>query len=313
MNRNHLALFQAVAAAGSISGGAAAARVSQPAVSRQIAELEDELGVRLLDRLPRGCQLTEAGTILSEHARRWLGVEADAARAIGEYRGLQRGHLTIGASLTVAGYLLPGLLAEFHRRHPQIELKVEVANTQHVQQALLDGTIELGLTEGAAESEELESAVFYQDELVVIAPPGHALLGRSPVTARELVREPLVMREEGSGTRAVVERAFRRRGLKPRPIVALASPEAIKNAVAAGMGLAVVSRLSVALELKAGSLALVPLKDFVIPRPLHRQVLRGRSRSPALVQFVAVLGTLGAPQASVAPAGRRRRSTEHAS
>lgn len=107
MNRNHLALFQAVAQAGSISAGAAAVRVSQPAVSRQIAELEAELGVRLLDRLPRGCRLTEVGQILAEHAGRWRTVERDAARAIEEYRGLKRGRLTIGASLTIGGYLLP--------------------------------------------------------------------------------------------------------------------------------------------------------------------------------------------------------------
>jgi DNA-binding transcriptional LysR family regulator len=294
MNRNHLALFQAVAASGSISGGAASARVSQPAVSRQIAELENELGVRLLDRLPRGCRLTEAGEILSGHARRWLAVEADAARAIEEYRGLKRGRLAVGASLTIAGYLLPGVLAEFHRRCPDIELKVEVANTQKVQQALVEGLIEVGLTEGPAEAAELESGVFFEDELVVIAPPGHPLLAKGPVMARELALEALLLREEGSGTRAVVEQAFRKKGLKPKPLVALASPEAIKNGVAAGMGLAIVSRLIVAHELEAGALEIVPVKDLVMPRPLHRQWVRGRSRSPALGRFLEVLETLRA-------------------
>ena len=133
MNRNHLALFHAVAQAGGISRGAAAAHVSQPAVSKQIAELEDALGVRLLDRLPRGCRLTGAGKILADYAHRWRSLENDAARAIEEYRGLKRGRLAIGASLTIGGYLLPGALAEFHRRFPEIELQVETANTQHIQ------------------------------------------------------------------------------------------------------------------------------------------------------------------------------------
>ncbi len=315
MNRNHLALFQAVAAAGSMSGGAAAARVSQPAVSRQIADLEQELGVRLLDRLPRGCRLTEAGIILSEHARRWLGVEADAVRAIGEYRGLQRGRLAIGASQTVGGYLLPGMLAEFHRRFPAIELRVEVANTARVRRALEEGAIELGLTEGDAGAGDLESQVFYADELVVIAPPGHRLLGRGPVAARDLAREPLLLREEGSGTRAVVELAFRRRGLRPEPFLSLASPEAIKQAVAAGMGLAVVSRLTVALELRAGLVAVVPVRDFALPRPLHRQWVRGRSPSPALGKFLEVMTAVPPPQtAGASPAApRRARSSEQAS
>jgi len=289
MNRNHLALFHAVAQAGSISRGAAAAHISQPAVSKQIAELEDALGVRLLERLPRGCQLTGAGKILADHAARWRSVENDAARAIEEYRGLKRGRLALGASLTIGGYLLPAVVAEFHRQFPEIELHLEIANTEHIQQSLLAGTIELGLTEGPLDSEELESKEFFQDELVAIAPAGHPLLKKGRVTVREICREPFILREEGSGTRAVVERALRRHGLKVKPLLSLASPEAIKNLVAAGAGIAIVSRLIVALELQAGSLDIIPLKDLTLQRPLHLQRLRGRSQSPALAKFVDVL------------------------
>jgi DNA-binding transcriptional LysR family regulator len=289
MNRNHLALFQAVAQAGGISRGAALARVSQPAVSKQIAELEDALGVRLLERLPRGCRLTEAGRILSAYAQRWRSVERDAERAIAEYRGLKRGRLALGASLSIGGYLLPQVVAEFHRRFPEIELQLEIANTEHIQQALLAGTIELGLTEGLLAAEELETEVFFHDELMAIAPAGHGLLKRRRVTVRELCREPLILREEGSGTRAVVERALRRKGLKVAPFLTLASPEAIKNAVAAGLGVAIVSRLIIELELRTGVLGIVRLADLKIERPLHLQRVRGRSESPALAQFIKVL------------------------
>jgi DNA-binding transcriptional LysR family regulator len=300
MNRNHLALFQAVAHAGSISGGAAAVRVSQPAVSRQIAELENELGVRLLDRLPRGCRLTEAGSILADYASRWQSLEKEAARAIEEYRGLKRGRLTVGASLTIGGYLLPGMLAEFHRRFPEIELQVEIGNTERINKALLAGTIELGLTEGPLEAEELESTVFFQDELVPIAPPDHPLLKKGGVTAREICREPILLREEGSGTRAVVERALRRRGITVQPLLSLASPEAIKNAVAEGMGVAIVSRLIVSLEVQAGSLGIIPVKDLSILRPLHLQRVRGRSLSPALAKFLEVVEKRNLPRARLA-------------
>jgi DNA-binding transcriptional LysR family regulator len=289
MNRNHLALFHAVAQAGSISRGAARARVSQPAVSKQIAELEAALGLRLLERLPRGCRLTEAGRMLEDYAQRWTSLENDAARAIEEYRGLKRGRLAIGASQTIGGYLLPGMIAEFHRRFPEIELQLEIGNTEHVQRLLLAGAVELGLTEGTLESEELESTVFFKDELVAIAPAGHPLLKKKSVTVRELCREPFILREEGSGTRAVMERALRRQGLKIKPLLSLVSPEAIKNLVTAGMGLSIVSRLIVALELQTGSLGIIPLKDLTIPRPLHWQRVRGRSQSPALAKFQAVL------------------------
>jgi DNA-binding transcriptional LysR family regulator len=296
MNRNHLALFHAVAKAGSISRGAVAIRVSQPAVSKQIGELENALGVRLLDRLPRGCELTEAGRILADYAHRWCSLEQDAKRAIEEYRGLKRGRLTVGASLTIGGYLLPGALAEFHRRYPDIELKIEIANTESIRRSLLDGVFELGLTEGPIESGELDSAVFFQDELVVIAPVGHALLKKkTAATVREICREPFLLREEGSGTRAVVEQALRRKGLTVKPLMSLASPEAIKNAVAAGLGIAVVSRLIIEQELRAGSLGVIPLKDLTIRRPLYRQCLCNRTPSPALLKFSEVLRTVKLP------------------
>lgn len=293
MNRNHLALFHAVAQAGSISAGAAAVRVSQPAVSKQIAELEASLGVQLLERLPRGCRLTEAGTILADHARRWQAIEADAARAIEEYRGLKRGRLSLGASQTIGGYLLPPVLAEFHRRHPEIELQVRTANTRQIEAALLDGAIEFGFTEGATGAPELEAEVFFEDELVAIAPAGHPLLRRAPLAARDLCREPLIMREAGSGTREVFEQALARKQLRFTPLLELASPEAIKSAVACGMGLAIVSRLIVSQELQTKTLGLVPLKDLSLRRPLRRQWVRGRTPSPAAARFLALLAASG--------------------
>lgn len=290
MNRNHLALFHAVARAGGISRAAAAVRISQPAISKQIAELEDALGVRLLERLPRGCRLTGAGTILANYAQRWLSLENDAARAIEEYRGLKRGRLAVGASMTIGGYLLPRAVADFHRRFPEIELHLEIANTEHIQQALVSGSIELGLTEGLIESDELKSTVFFQDELIAIAPAGHPLLKKKKVTVREICREPFILREEGSGTRAVLERALRGKGITLKPILSLTSPEAIKNLVTAGLGLAFISRLVVNLELKTGSLGIIPLADLTIRRPLHLQRIRGRGQSPALIKFLEVLG-----------------------
>lgn len=289
MNRNHLALFHAVARAGSISGGAAAARVSQPAVSKQIGELEQALGVKLLERLPRGCRLTEAGEILASYARRWQALEEDAALAIEEYRGLKRGRLNLGASLTIGGYLLPRVLAEFHQLYPGIELQLKIANTRHIQAALLDGSLELGLTEGITVVPELDSEIFFEDELVAIAPAGHPFLNRESVSAKELCRQPLIVREAGSGTRAVFDRALERKGVRYKPLLELASPEAIKNSVVCGMGIAIVSRLIVNLELQAGKIGLVRLKDLPLKRPLLRQWLQSRPPCPTALKFLELL------------------------
>lgn len=289
MNRNHLALFHAVAQAGGISRGAERLHVSQPAVSKQIKELEDALGIRLLERLPRGSRLTDGGKLLAQYVQRMAVVEEETARAIDEFRGLKRGRLAVGASMTIGAYLLPQVFGEFHRRHPDIELELEIANTETIQHHLMEGSFDIGLTEGLMDAEHLDSEVFHEDELVAIAPHGHPLLKHKRVTAREFCREPFILREAGSGTRAVVERALGKRDLKVKPVLSLANPEAIKRAVIAGLGVAIVSRLAIACELQIGSLAVVPLKDLVIHRPLHLQQLRSKSPSPAAIQFLKLL------------------------
>jgi len=291
MNRNHLALFHAVAQAGGISRGAERLRVSQPAVSKQMKELEAALGVRLLERLPRGSRLTDGGKLLAQYVQRMAVVEDETARAIEEFRGLKRGRLAVGASTTIAAYLLPQVFGEFHRRYPEIELQLEIANTETVQHQLVEGSIEVGLIEGLMEAEHLESEVFHEDELVAIAPRGHPLLKQKHVTTRELCHEPFILRKPGSGTRAVVEQALARRGLTLKPVLSLASPEAIKRAVIAGVGLAIVSRLAIACELQIGSLVVIPVKGLVIRRPLHLQKLQSKTPSPAMIQFLKLLHT----------------------
>ncbi len=294
MNRNHLALFNAVAETGGFSRGAEKLMISQPAVSLQVAELESALGVKLFDRLPRGVRLTQAGEVLFGYARRIAALEEEADRAIRELRGLERGRLTIGASLTVGSYVLPPVMGQFRKRHPGVELIMEIANTHEVQRRLGEGLLDVGLTEGFVRSDDLESTVFAQDELVAIAPPGHALLEKKKrVTAKEFCRQPLIFRERGSGTREVIEQALATRHLTPVPEMSLGSTEAIKAAVACGMGVAIVSALTIKTELKAGTLAVVAIADLSIRRDLHRLMLRGRSGSHAARAFLEVLESNG--------------------
>jgi DNA-binding transcriptional LysR family regulator len=306
MNRNHLALFLAVAEEGGFSRAAERLLISQPAVSLQVAELENALGLKLFDRLPRGVRLTEAGNVLLAYARRIAVVEAEADRAILELKGLSRGRLVVGASLTVGSYVLPPVFGEFHRRYPEVELSLEIVNTHEVQRRLVENSFDLGLMEGFLEAEELVSDVFHEDELVVIVPPGHALAKRRKVMAADVGGEPLILREVGSGTRAVVERALRAKGLAVKPVMSLGSTEAIKRAVVAGLGVAIVSSLAIGTELKAGELAVVPVGDLKIRRPLYRLELRGKERSPAAGRFLELL------EAGVGEAGRGKKAASRA-
>ena len=309
VNRNHLALFHAVARHGGISRASAALHISQPAISRQIGELERALGVRLLDRLPRGCRLTEAGTILAEYAGRWRLLESEAERALEEFRGMKRGRLAIGASMTIGAYLLPKVLTEFHRRVPGIELQIQIANTHSIRRALLDRSIELGLTEGLIQAEELSTELFFEDELVAIANENHRLLKLPSVSIKDIAREPFILREEGSGTREVVERALGQKGIQIKPLLSLASPEAIKNCVASGLGVAIVSRLLVEADIKSGNLAIIPIKNFSIRRPLHQQRLRDRAPSPALSGFLQVMAECKKRHFATSPAELASRPT----
>ena len=291
MNYNHLMIFLAVAEEGGISRGAERLYISQPAVSKQLGLLEASLGLTLLERTPKGTTLTEAGRVLAGYARRLSGLEREAETAMAEMRGIERGTLTLGASLTVGAYLMPPLLAGYARRYPHIGLSLQIANTETIQARLREGSLDMALTEGFADDSALSAEVFAHDDLVAVAPPGHPLLTEPSVTAARFAGEPLIVREPGSGTRAVVEQAFRERGLTLVPRLSLGSTEAIKGAVAAGAGLAMVSRLAVSLELETGRLALLPLSDLILRRPLHRLVRRGAPESRAAEAFRTLLTT----------------------
>ena len=302
MNLNHLAIFHVVALEKSVTLGAERLCISQPAVSKQLQELERAFGTPLFDRLPRGVRLTEAGELLEKYARRLFALETEAEGALAELRGLARGRLAVGASLTIGGYLLPDVLARFHQRYPGVALNVEIANTDEIQQRLLDGALDIGLTEGFVDHPELEVEIFHEDQMVVIVPAGHPLLNEPFVTAARLCREPFVVREEGSGTRAVVDRAFAEAREAPRPVMSLGSIEAIKRAVAAGVGVAMVSGLTVDLEVEAGRVAVLPISDLTVRRPLHRLYLRGKHKSRAVHAFALELGgVLARPDSDLPP------------
>ena len=293
MNLNHLFLFRAVAEAGSFSRAAKSVHISQPAISMQVAELEAQLDLILFRRLPRGVKLTAAGQLLFGYAQRLGALADEARRAMAEVKGLRRGRLSIGASTTIGVYLLPDLLGEYRRRYPDIDLQFFIANTEEIVNRLVDGTLDAGLTEGLPPNrDDLESVIFLRDELVPIVRPDHLRLdaGSEPLTLRELCAEPIILREPGSGTRDVIEGALAKRRQKLQRIaMVLGSTEAIKRAVAAGLGVAIVSHLTIQAELALGRLAILPVCGFQLTRPLLRLCCRNREQDPATLAFLALL------------------------
>lgn len=289
MNLNQLRVFVAVHGEGSLTRAAVRLGISQPAVSKQLAELEGDTGARLFDRLPRGVRPTAAGELLHGHAERILASERAAEADLAQLLGLGHGRLSVGASTTIGSYMVPELFGAFQRQHPGLQLQLEIANTAAIQTAVLDNRLDLGLTEGFVSSDALDVEVVAHDEMVVIAAPGGPVLRAPSLHARDLVGLPVLMREAGSGTRDVIEAALARRGITLQPLMSLGSTEALKHAVASGLGIAIVSRLSVQLELQTGRLAEVRVQDLRIRRALHLLQLRHKGPSPATVAFLALL------------------------
>ncbi len=289
MNIHHIQLFDAVAQTGSITKAAELLFLSQPAVSQQLKELEKSLGVTLFQRLPRGVQLTEAGTILYEYSRKIRRLESEAETSIQELIGLQRGSLLIGASLNIGSYFLPEICAEFCKKYPAISVKVEIANTDSITAQLHNSELEIGLVEGLVPESEMHSDVFAQDELIPVISPSNVLATLRSHSAHRFCSEPLIVRETGSGTRAITDLALEKLGLVPKISLTLGSSEAIKRAVMANAGVAIISRMAVVSELLSGSLLTLPIPQLTIVRNLYRIYPNGFKLSSSAEAFNSLL------------------------
>jgi DNA-binding transcriptional LysR family regulator len=237
-----LRAFLAVVDAGRISAAARALHLSQPAVTGQIRRLESLLGGPLLLRSAQGVAPTAAGKQLIEHARRVLAALELLVESISDSDGPPAAPLLLAASTTIAAHVLPPLLAAYRREHGEAPIRLEVGNTEFVVRRVLDGAVPLGLIEGHARAAGLRLEPFVEDELLPVAAPS---LARRVRTLADLRRAPLLLREPGSGTRDVVDRALLRAGVRRRPgpeDLELGSNEAIKGAAVAGLGVAFLSR-----------------------------------------------------------------------
>jgi DNA-binding transcriptional LysR family regulator len=294
MTLRQLEVFMAVAQAQSFRRAAERLHTSQPALSQHVRELEDELGARVLDRLRRTVQLTDAGRLLLDHAHRVFATLHSARESIGELEGLQRGSLVIGASTTPGIYLLPRVIATFRRRHPNIAVNLRIANSRVIEQRIRANELDLGVVggHGLAPGEECLAAGLV-DELVLIVWPGHPWARRRAIEPGQLTSAPLLVREEGSATRDVAERALLSAGVSSRAAMELDHTEAIKQAVIAELGVAFVSMYTIQVELAARRLHAVRLRGVPIHRHFHVIHNEARALSASARAFIGLLNEVG--------------------
>ncbi|NIH79725.1 LysR family transcriptional regulator [Amycolatopsis viridis] len=256
---------------GSLTAAAQTAGISQPSASKRISTLERLLGIQLLDRSRRGSALTQSGLLVSGWAQRVLdelGVMMDGAEALRRERGAQ---LSLAASLTVAEYLLPTWIGELRRAVPDLHVGMQVLNSSRVHELARHGDIDLGFVESPGGLAGVRSRVVARDRLVLVVAPDHPWRRRRrPVDPAELAATALISRESGSGTRETAEQALRAAGAEPvEPLLELGSATAVRSAVAAGAGPALISELIVAPDLTAGTLVEIPTVGVDLGRALR--------------------------------------------
>jgi DNA-binding transcriptional LysR family regulator len=290
MSDRRLKVFHTVAKLLSFTRAAEALHMTQPAVTFQVRQLEENFNTRLFDRTHNKVSLTPTGEKVSEFAERIFDLYTEMENSVRDLTGEISGALTIGASTTIAEYMLPALLGEFKNRYPDINLRLKVSNSEGIVSMVEHNVIDLGVVEAPVSNKNLIVEVCHEDHLVVVVAPNHELLkGNGKVKPVELKKYPFVNREEGSGTREVIMQYLLDENINPADInysLELGSPEAVKGAVEAGMGISILSRSTIGKELKLNTLAEIQL-DPPLSRPFsfvrQRQKFRVRIMEELLV------------------------------
>lgn len=289
MNLHHLRVFHVTAKAGSITAASRELHVSQPALSRELKTFEDRLGVVLFERLPRGMRLTQAGISLAEYAQRLFEIARVAESSMKEIARGEAGHLHLAASNTVGTYVLPRYLARFREKHPGVAVSLFVGNTSQVAQGVADMRYSLGFIEGPLHVEGLVASPLMDDEVLPVVAAGHPLARRRKLAPRDLDGQPLLMREEGSGTRELVAELLQAQAVEAGSIMEFGNTEAIKQACLHGGGVAWLPAVSMQSELAQKSLVTLPCKALSLRRPFSLLRRPGSTDSPADQAFLSLL------------------------
>ena len=288
MADRRLQVFSTVARLLSFTKAAEALHMTQPAVTFQIRQLEDYFNTRLFDRTHNRISLTTAGHLVKNYADQIISLYSEMDNEVRKLTGDVLGPLVLGASTTIGEYVIPSILGQYQNKFPDVAVRLHVANTEGVLHMVESNEIDIGIVEGPVSNKNLVSRVCWNDELVIVTPPGHALVSAGPVSVEEVVKYPFISREEGSGTREVILEYLQSAGLDMSDLnltMEFGSPESIKSAVSAGLGISILSIATLDKELELGRLAKVSL-DPPLKRPFSIVYQRQKFRLRAMDEFL---------------------------
>ncbi len=284
-----LALFLAVVEHGTMTAAAEAEGIAQPAISVHVRNLERFYGAPLLERSGRRVRLTTAGELVATHTRRLIGLVDDLGDAIADLEGLRGGRLVVGASATVAETWLPDVLGRFRGAHPAVELDVRLGNSEHVLREVRDRALAFGIVGKPESDPDLVARAVFDDSLAIFAAVDHPLLRRGPLRLTDLAAETVVLREPGSATRELTVGCLAARGFRPAQTVHLGSNEAVKRAVAAGLGIGILSARAVDVDVRAGDVTILSCQGWECRRRFWLVHRRDRLLSRAEEAFLRLL------------------------
>ncbi len=291
MNIHQVRIFYNTAQTLSITKTAKKMHLSQPSVSIQIKDLEESLSVRLFDRINRKISLTDAGKVFYSYAERILGLIEEANAVMGEFSAGDVGNLVIGASNTIGIYVLPRYLGEFKECFPKVDISLTILNKQEALEQCLAGELDVVFAQEVQKHPDFRAEVCMRDELVVVCSPRHRWASRSHLTVEMLTSEvePIIMREEGSGTRDLIEFMARRFGIDLHIAMELSNTEGIKRAVEANLGIAIISKNVIKRELKYGTLVALEIRDLNTNRDFYIVHNKKRKTLPFVEKFYSFI------------------------
>lgn len=284
MTIRHLKIFITVAESGTMSAAAAKLYITQPTVSQVIAEIEEDYGVRLFERLAKKLYITDSGRELLSYARHIVGLFDEMEQKM--KNASDRVLLRVGATITVGTCVMGGLIARFEEKHPEIRTKVCVANTQKIEEMLCKSELDLALVEGKIKHEELIVEPVIRDELVLVCGAKHPFFTRDGIALRELNGEPMILREEGSGTRELFCDCLEKEGVTVEAKWTCHTADAILNAVACNQGITVISKMLAAPREAAGELRIIPIRDKTFERSFSVVYHKNKYFSKFLTQLM---------------------------
>ncbi|RCW50017.1 selenium metabolism-associated LysR family transcriptional regulator [Paenibacillus prosopidis] len=292
LNFHQLHIFYTVAERGSFSAAAQSLHMTQPAVTMQVQSLEDYFGTKLLQRSTKRIELTEAGRTLMPFAQRSIDLIRDTDQAMSTFTKQLKGRLQLGSSLTIGEYILPRLLGPFGQEYPHITISMKVMNTSQIMEDILNHQLNFGLIEAPVNHPDMHMEAVMSDELRLIVSKDHPLANRSSVTLEEVMEYPFVLREQGSGTRLVMEEQLRKKKIDPasmKIVMELGSTGAVKSAVEAGLGISFVSSSSVKHEVALGLIRMIKISDVKFQRQFYSIYLKSALLPISAVTFLTFL------------------------